>query len=64
MGRKLEGTTYVDNYGKQEAMEITIKEVYGKGMDQMMRTITDSTGITAINLTLNMGTRMKKPPIQ
>ncbi|MDR0891978.1 MAG: hypothetical protein LBN24_05140 [Mediterranea sp.] len=64
MGRKLEGTTYVDNYGKQEAMEITIKDVYGKGMDQMMRTITDSTGITAINLTLNMGTRMKKPPIE
>jgi hypothetical protein len=61
MGQKFEATQYFDDYGKLESVEMSIKDAIAPGVDKHIRTITDSTSVTMIDLDLKTAQRMQLP---
>lgn len=57
MGQKVECTWYMDDYGKKESTELTMKTGGVAGVEKHIRTIAD--GSSAINIDLDMKTAMK-----
>ena len=57
MGQNVECTWYMDDYGKKESTELTMKTGGVAGVEKHIRTIAD--GSSAINIDLDMKTAMK-----
>lgn len=62
MGQKVECTWYVDDYGKKEALELTMKTGGVAGVEKHIRTITDgAASVITVDLDMKTAMRMKLP---
>ena len=59
MGQKVECTWYMDDYGKKESTELTMKTGGVAGVEKHIRTIAD--GSSAINIDMETAMKMKLP---
>jgi len=61
MGKKLEKTTYIDDYGKKEAFEMSVENGVAPGIDLHARTIMDTAFIINVDLSSRTATKVKLP---
>lgn len=62
MGQKVECTWYVDDYGKKESLELTMKTGGVAGVEKHIRTITDgAASVITVDLDMKTAMRMKLP---
>lgn len=62
MGQKVECTWYVDDYGKKESLELTMKTGGVAGVEKHIRTITDGVAsVITVDLDMKTAMRMKLP---
>jgi hypothetical protein len=61
MGMKLAVTTYFDDYGKKEAVEITVKDGITVGVDKHTRTLMTDSTVLNIDLDLKVATKIPLP---
>jgi hypothetical protein len=61
MGQKFESTSYVDDFGKKEAIEMSVENGVAPGIDKHIQTIVDSASIINVDLDSRTATRIKLP---
>jgi hypothetical protein len=61
MGQKLNATWYMDDFGRKESLEMTIKNGITQGVDKHIRTLMEGASVITIDLDLNVGNRMELP---
>jgi hypothetical protein len=61
MGQKMNATWYMDDFGRKESIEMTLKNGITQGVDKHIRTLTEGASIVTVDLDLNVGNRMTLP---
>ncbi|MDR0698268.1 MAG: hypothetical protein LBG28_03460 [Tannerella sp.] len=61
MGQKLNAIWYIDEFGRKESVEITIKNGIAQGVDKHIRTLMEGTSVVTVDLDMKVGNRMELP---
>jgi hypothetical protein len=61
MGQKMNATWYIDGFGRNESMEMTLKNGIAQGVDKHIRTLAEGMSVVTIDLDQNTGNRIKLP---
>jgi hypothetical protein len=61
MGQKLNAIWYIDDFGRKESVEMTIKNGIAQGVDKHIRTLMEGSSVITVDLDLKVGNRMELP---
>jgi hypothetical protein len=61
MGQKFESVSYIDDFGRKESTEITIKNGMASGVDKHIRTLMEDNAVVTVDLDLKTTNRVDLP---